>query len=185
MAIGPSDNQPFDCTTLVLEVLTVQDNEIAEVGTINVFIYDAVLGHIRTYHLPDNEWMRCVLCHSCGLTICYLEVVKIMLHEILQIITKVDLELILEPVGLSLGNVTDGVGFEYRGCRFSDNPFSSVVPRHNPHRQREKSVSEKENYMVKNGFMICVVILTGEVCRQFSVLIYWPVWSSSRRGLIV
>ena len=89
---------------------------------------------------------------SRGLTICYLEVVKIMLHEILQIITKVDLELILEPVGLSLGNVTDGVGFEYRGCRFSDNPFSSVVPRHNPHRQREKSISEKENYMVKKWF---------------------------------
>ena len=44
---------------------------------------------------------------------CYLEIVEIMLHQILQIIAKVDLELILEPVGLSLGDVTDGVGFEY------------------------------------------------------------------------
>ena len=38
-------------------------------GILNVlFSYDAMLGEIRTDHLPDNERMRFVLSHSRGYT---------------------------------------------------------------------------------------------------------------------
>ena len=73
----PSDNQPFDWTTFVWEVLTVHGNELhlfysnylcrtsylAAVGTIfNVFSFEAVLD--RDSNLPDDEQMCYVLSYG-------------------------------------------------------------------------------------------------------------------------